>query len=226
MNKSKIISEVDFFGFSFIKEINSITSTLDFAQSIGTIYNIENDFLNIKNIQELTPKNESESSSSRYSGVYGMSAFPFHTDLAHFIHPPRYIILRCIKGHPEVHTELLHTSYFENKLGKKNLNFSLVKSRKNQPKKPAYLMPLRFNHNDIHAFRWDTLFLEPVNEYAKKSYENFIDTDWSNNKISICLTNYNDVLIIDNWKMLHSRTSAPESAKNRKIERIYLDFIG
>ena len=45
-----------------------------------------------------------------YSGRYGYNEFPFHTDLAHFLAPPPYLFLRCVRGHQSVRTLLIDGS--------------------------------------------------------------------------------------------------------------------
>lgn len=42
-----------------------------------------------------------------YSGNFGLEVFPFHTDLAHWYIPPRYIFLRCVNPAEYVATKLI-----------------------------------------------------------------------------------------------------------------------
>ena len=42
------------------------------------------------------------------SAVFGKGAFPFHTDLAHFASPPRFVILRAERADPTGRETLLH----------------------------------------------------------------------------------------------------------------------
>ena len=55
--------------------------------------------------QELVPR--ATSTPNTYSGLYGLNRFPFHTDLAHWRLPPRYLLLRCLRGYADVQTLLL-----------------------------------------------------------------------------------------------------------------------
>ena len=48
-------------------------------------------------IQTLEPKSLDEAPPNTFSGRYGRSAFPFHTDLANWTTPPRYVLLRAVK---------------------------------------------------------------------------------------------------------------------------------
>lgn len=75
--------------------------------------------------------------------------------------------------------------------------------------------------------RWDSLFLEPINSAAKKAYELFHAHSWGKQDIiSTRLTKPGDTLIIDNWRMLHGRSSVPKISMDRNIQRIYLNNIG
>lgn len=51
-------------------------------------------------VQELTSR--AISTPNTYSGIFGLERFPFHTDLAHWPIPPRYLLLRCIRGYEDV----------------------------------------------------------------------------------------------------------------------------
>lgn len=46
----------------------------------------------------LTPTPVSEAAPRSLSAIYGLDAFPFHTDAAHHRVPPRYLILRLADG--------------------------------------------------------------------------------------------------------------------------------
>lgn len=48
----------------------------------------------------LTPAAKEVSTPNTYSGLYGLQGFPFHTDMAHWRAPPRYLMLRCLVGLP------------------------------------------------------------------------------------------------------------------------------
>jgi hypothetical protein len=79
-------------GYAFIGEYRLRASTVDVANEIGhTITPWEGGL-----IQELVPR--ATAPPNTYSGIYGIDRFPFHTDLAHWRLPPRYLLLRCLNG--------------------------------------------------------------------------------------------------------------------------------
>src|SRR6185436_2134964 len=56
-------------------------------------------------VHELAPR--VSGTPNTYSGIFGLGRFPFHTDLAHWPVPPRYLVLRCIRGYEDVPTQLV-----------------------------------------------------------------------------------------------------------------------
>jgi hypothetical protein len=227
--KKVIYDKVHRDGFAFIPEACPAIPTLDLAMSIGNIFDIKHLYpnLGLDNIQKLKPKKEFQSSKNKYSGVFGTKIFPFHTDLAHWETPPRYMMLRCISGFKEVTTNLLPLSVIENSFDKNIINFSLVTVRRKTSNQKICPMPIIFEKNNNKFIRWDSLFLEPLNEDANTFYSIFNSNNWSKKDIkSFCLENKGDLLVIDNWKILHSRSEVPDSAVNREIERVYFNSIG
>ena len=77
-------------GFVRFRSDSSIISTLDIASAIGDISSVSG----VKPVQTLMPRLEENSEKSSYSGNFGYSEFPLHTDMAHWYLPPRFFILR------------------------------------------------------------------------------------------------------------------------------------
>ena len=67
-------------GYLILNEYYPNISTFDVASNIGKIQEIEN----ILSVQQIRPKNKSDSTSNVYSGNYGLDEFPLHSDLAHW----------------------------------------------------------------------------------------------------------------------------------------------
>jgi hypothetical protein len=85
-------------GYVVEEKFCSDLPTLEVAQSLGRIVNIP-DLLpcgRIPTVQSIRPREKSQVGDNQYSGHYGLNAFPLHTDLAHWILPPRYFLLRCL----------------------------------------------------------------------------------------------------------------------------------
>ena len=75
----------------------------------------------------------------------------------------------------------------------------------------------------VRCFRWDSLFLVPMNETARLVAEVVSAINSSQSElISISLVDCGDTLIVDNWRFLHGRSKVLLSEMGRKLERIYL----
>ena len=215
-------------GYILLPEWRREENTISIARMIGTVVQLRSVFpqSNLPTVQILEPKSKIDSLSSRYSGTYGLAEFPFHTDLAHWFRPPRYLLLRCCKGAQTVTTRILILSAIGSMLGMNTLQRALVRPRRSGSNGSLCLLPLLFFDNDTYGFRWDSLFLVPMNKLADQVAD--IISTISNDATkfaSLTLVNCGDTLIIDNWRCLHSRSKVSMIDLNRRIERVYLSDI-
>jgi alpha-ketoglutarate-dependent taurine dioxygenase len=211
-------------GYVFIPCWNPESQTEIIAKDIGKLFKISeiNGYEHISNVQSLKPREKRDDIKNQYSGYFGLDNFPLHTDLAHWFRPPRYILLRCIFGSSSVATKLLSSANIRQKLGGFTIEKAIVKPRKNKLNIPKCLLPLSFKENNIQAFRWDSIFLVPINQASKEIYDFLTSKKIVNNVDCQLLKNPGDTLIIDNWIMLHGRSEVEKSSKDRLIERVYL----
>lgn len=203
-------------------------TTIDIARSIGNVVDIRAllPWSGIPTVQTLRPRQTGESSSNRYSGTYGLADFPLHTDLAHWARPPRYLILRCRSGSASVVTRLLPSSALVSSLGTSTLRRALARPRRRSRGGTQCILPLMFSANDICGFRWDPLFLVPMNRAAQRVAEFMSVNAWGQgNLVALALTYPGDTLIVDNWQFLHGRSSVPPTDVGRRIERAYLSEL-
>ncbi|MBF2761462.1 MAG: TauD/TfdA family dioxygenase [Ectothiorhodospiraceae bacterium AqS1] len=164
-------------------------------------------------VHYLTPKSKHDEPPNTYSGNFGLDIFPFHTGLAHHRHPPRYVILRCIKGYPSV-----------KKIGENSAKRALVRSRRYV--NGEILLLTLYEETEIgHRFRWDKLFLQPASPQGTKVFDQVLEQIERQKTIELSLIESGDTLIIDNWRMLHSRSSVPDLASDRKIARAYSEYL-
>lgn len=219
-----IANTIKYEGFAFIKQWQPSLCTRELAGQVGSILEIEKQLPDsgIGTIQKLKPRKPSDEFRNQYSGIYGLDEFPFHSDLAHWFIPPRYLMLRCIRGSKDVTTNLLPFSSFERKFRENVLKFALVAPRRKNKSQTICPMPVKFKGLENDGVRWDLTFLQPLNDSAREAYQIMSTTSWNDEMISVCLENAGDTLIIDNWKMLHNRSLVPLSSQNREIERVYL----
>ena len=223
-----ITRQLDQNGYILLPAWRREENAISIARMIGTVVQLRSVFphSNLPTVQILKPKNKIESLSSRYSGTYGLAEFPFHTDLAHWLRPPRYLLLRCYKGSKAVTTRLLIQSTIGSMLGMNTLKRALVRPRRSGSNGSLCLLPLLFFENNTYGIRWDSLFLVPMNKLADQVADIISTiTNDATKFASLTLVNCGDTLIIDNWRCLHSRSKVSMIDLNRRIERVYLSDI-
>jgi hypothetical protein len=208
-------------GFVFYKKLNPRLSTLDVARHFGSVIEIDRMLPSsgIPTIQSLVPRTAGEAPKNRYSGHYGLNAFPLHTDLAHWAIPPRYFLLRCLAGSMNVETKLLPANYIVDRLGKACLQKAILRVRKRRPGSSGLLRALGCLSQQW-LFRWDAVFLEPVNHHAI-TLKNMMEGCLFDGITGVCLQDRGDTLLLDNWRLLHGRGAVPFGSA-RQIERVYL----
>jgi L-asparagine oxygenase len=215
-----VFNTVNEYGFVFIKSHRPEESTLTATSDFGTVLQLPS----APDVQVLRPRLQNEAPPNIYSGNYGYSAFPLHTDLAHWCIPPRYLALRCISGFNNVVTRLLDGNELVATIGEIALRRALV-----QPRRPfMHNRPLlRLLDQRIQAtfFRWDSLFVTPAT--AKSATTCVLVTKYleAAKPIEIVLSNPGDTLVLDNWRMLHGRSAVPEIGIGRRIERVYMGAL-
>jgi L-asparagine oxygenase len=159
-----------------------------------------------------------------YSGIYGLDRFPFHTDLAHWRRPPRYLLLRCIVGYADVRTLLVDGRRLINAVTVDLLARAIFKPRR--PRDGALaLLRLCEPTDDGHRLRWDEVFLKPASKIGDVANHGVREYLTRSEPLSIALVRPGDTLLIDNWRMLHARSPILAGREDRKIERVYLEDL-
>lgn len=208
-------SELERNGFSLFS-ISKDESTFDVGHLMGKVIEIENDLT----IQRLIPREKENERNNSYSGNYGLSAFPLHSDMAHWYKPPKYLLIRCVNPAIDTYTSILD---FEKILNTLSFNYDL-----------AHFVPRKkINHktnilkikDDRGVCRWDSLFIKPFNNRGEVLTEILKHKLNSQENIKIRLINNGDCLIINNWRMLHGRSEIDRNSLHRFYERIYLSEI-
>ena len=212
-------------GYVLLRRWRPAETTAMLGQSVGTVVDIPTLLRSeIPVVQTLKPRTKAISSPNRYSGEYGLSEFPLHTDLAHWARPPRYFMLRCRNGSQSVDTRLLAASVLLSVLDITTLRRALVRPRRASGDAPLTLLPLMFRQEGVLGFRWDPLFLVPMNEPANRVAETMRSQSWDQSKC-LALVEPGDTLLVDNWRILHGRSEVSPADADRRIERVYLSEI-
>jgi alpha-ketoglutarate-dependent taurine dioxygenase len=80
-------------------------------------------------------------------------------------------------------------------------------------------------HREEQIFRWDPIFLEPLNSRAQALKRVMLSPASNEAMIKILLQDPGDILLIDNWRTLHGRSQVPARSAERLIERVYLSEV-
>jgi len=212
----QIVSE---HGYAFIERHKPELKTIDAVSLLGCVLTLDG----FSAVQELRPHAKLSMPPNTYSGNFGTGEFPMHTDLAHWAVPPRYLALRCIKGAPEVATSVFDGNIMLDDIGETSLRRTLV-----QPRRPLrngkQLLRLfdYFEGYDTGVLRWDSIFLRPATADSERTHSLVATYIASVAAQKVVLLVPGDTLIVDNWRMIHSRSSVPVGSTGRKIDRVYL----
>lgn len=173
-------------------------------------------------VQTLVPRTQAAPNS--YSGIYGLGHFPFHSDLAHWRAPPRYLLLRCITGYADVPTLIIDGHDLIGAVTLDVLSRAIFKPRR--PRNGSVsLLRLCEPVEDVVRIRWDEVFLKPasrIGEVADLRIREWLST---RTPTALSLAEPHDMLLIDNWRMLHARSPILPGRESRVIERVYLEEL-
>jgi len=210
--------EVTRHGYAFVHEYCPTTDIIALANALGQPLTPWEGGL----VQDLVPR--ATATPNTYSGIYGFDRFPFHTDLAHWRLPPRYLLLRCVTGYVDVSTFLLDGLAIFDAVTLDILTRAVFK-----PRRPRYgeitLLRLCEPTDDGYCFRWDDVFLKSASIIGDIASQRIRELLPKCQPLSIALARPSDTLLIDNWRMLHARSPIPAEHVNRKIQRLYLENL-
>lgn len=206
-------------GYALIAQHRPELGTVEAVSLLGSVLTLEG----FSTVQELRPRVASSAPPNTYSGNFGTDVFPMHTDLAHWAVPPRYLALRCITGAPEVVTRIFDGNVMIEDIGATLLRRALVQPRRPLRNGKQLLRLLDYlDTYDAPVLRWDSIFLRSATADSEMTHSlvvKYIDSIFAKN---VVLLAPGDTLIVDNWRMLHCRSSAPASAADRHIDRVYM----
>ncbi len=171
-------------------------------------------------VQQLVPR--AISTPNTYSGIFGLGRFPFHTDLAHWRRPPRYLMLRCVKGFVEVPTLLLDGWAVVDAVKRDIMGRAVVRPRRPQSGAMRLLRLWQEHGDEGDLIRWDDVFLKPASRIGELAFGKVREHLESVVSTPLAMVETGDTLIIDNWRMLHSRPPMSPGCEDRRLERVYL----
>nr|WP_236762489.1 TauD/TfdA family dioxygenase [Agrobacterium tumefaciens] len=194
-------------------------SIIDVANALGTPLTPWEGGL----VQTLEPR--ATATPNTYSGNFGLDRFPFHTDLAHWRVPPRYLVLRCQVGYRDVPTLLLDGRELADAVSRNVLARAIFKPRR--PRNGAFELLRLYEActNGDELLRWDEIFLTPASRIGETA--DLAIREWlaKAEPLQIALHLPGDTLVVDNWRMLHARSPIPPGREDRSIQRVYLGAL-
>ena len=205
-------------GYAFEESYMPDLTTESLAKALGRTLSPRES----RTVQELVPR--AHGAPNTYSGLYGLSSFPFHTDLAHWSRPPRYLLLRCQRGSSDVPTYLADSHSLIEAIGHDVIARAIFRPRRPRSGTLA-LLRLWERTDEGGLFRWDETFITPASPIGGRAALEVRQWLTQCAPVQIALERTGDMLIIDNWRMLHARSPVPEGLTNRKIERVYLEEL-
>lgn len=169
-------------------------------------------------VQELTPLAATEAPSNSLSAAHGVGAFPFHTDAAHHRRPPRWVVMRCeelgSEGRPTLLCDASGLSFAERQW--RALERAVWWVRSGGRGFPASIVTRR----EGMIVRYDRGCMTPADPAFICAGELFeqalrqvahLRLEWQRD----------DVVIFDNWRMLHARGDGDgRDAGLRRLQRI------
>lgn len=205
-------------GYAFLREYRPEMEAFTLASVVGEPLTPWEGRL----VQQLIPR--VNGAPNTYSGIYGLKSFPFHTDLAHWRRPPRYLLLRCIKGYHDVPTLLLDGRAIIDAVTLNVLTRAIVKPRRPRNGEIS-LLRLCEQVDGGHRLRWDEVFLKSASNNGQFGSEQIRAYLSEAKPQCIALANPGDTLLVDNWRMLHARSPITPGRGGRHIERVYLETL-
>jgi hypothetical protein len=134
------------------------------------------------------------------------------------------LMLRCVVGFEEVPTLLIDSSHLVQRVGPSFLSRSLVRPRR-LVRGRLPLLRLYQTAGSHSLLRWDEMFFRPASPIGEAGIQVLRPAIARENPISVALTRRGDTLILDNWRMLHSRSAVPHGCEDRLVERAYLEAL-
>lgn len=152
------------------------------------------------------------------SSVHGLGTFPLHIELSHRIRPCRYVVLACLNpGIPSVATALLDRHQLAFSADEKAmLRNAVVLVRSGRRSFYSSILPA-----DEAWMRFDTGCMEAFDARGRAAIE-MVEELLTRSSPTLHHWIAGGILVIDNWRVLHGRTSA-EGAVGRRLSRMLVD---
>lgn len=202
-------------GWVFLHHSEPRGHMLNIANSLGRAITPPNR----PTLHRLKARATSDAVRNSYSGRFGYGQFPFHTDMANWTTPPRYVLLRQNAGDSSIPTLLLDSQRVLSCVPSKQLERGIWTARARHRSFVCNLLSARKNFS---LFRWDPYTLVPRSEEAQNVTRLLFEEIQKQKESYLTSITFDSeaILVIDNWRMLHARPAIPVQAQTRELERL------
>lgn len=202
-------------GWCLIDYGNSDEELIYLAKALGEIALDNSDVIHI-----LRPKEKKSGIKDSFSYKYGLEQFPYHTDTAFWSIPTKYFILAS-ERESKCSTYLIDFSQLIGSVSQSELKiFQKSVFILKTPSQTKFVSLLSNNDSKLNL-RYDPNIMSAFNKYAKDAVGILDDFLNKSKPIEVEWTGSN-VLVVDNWRMLHSRGECIDE-KERTLKRIYVN---
>ncbi len=168
-------------------------------------------------VQEIRPRAQEQATRPSMSRTFGLGAFPMHTDGAHWVHPPRYVLLRCADSRSDSAPTLVRLTDGLSADLTHRLAACICTVR---GRKVFYAPILEFERHQ-GRFRWDPLVMAPAHPGAASVMREWTDTVQNPDDAMAVTWEPGKVIIADNGRVLHARPPLTNSGR-RLLQRLYI----
>jgi Taurine catabolism dioxygenase TauD, TfdA family len=169
-------------------------------------------------LQTLSPRSEHDARAATLSRKFGYGELPLHCDTAHWPVPCRYIVLACVTaGCVEAPTILLD-SFATNLSDEEHL---LTRSASFIVRNGRNSFYANLIDRDRPFIRIDPGCMEPAAECSIEAMRLY-SYERQRGQVAKFHWKAGDVLIVDNWRMLHGRGNTSVADPNRRLLRAYV----
>jgi len=217
---SNILKAVEEYGWALAEIDDGPTASM--AENLTAIGEVLGDIVPASRWQMtdvLRPTSLAQARPTSLSGKFGAESFPLHCDTAFWSVPCRYVLLACEEpGWADVATLLLDAkavsfSKTERQLASQALFFV------RNGRKSFYASILS---TDREFIRLDPGCLEPLGPEGCEAVQLFSISRWAGQLQRVSWSR-GTVLVIDNWRVLHSREAVPDNdGPERKLRRVLI----
>jgi L-asparagine oxygenase len=173
-------------------------------------------------IRTLSPQEPVDAPANTLSSRYGLGAFPFHTEVAYWRRPARYVVLTCIDPGTGCRPTLLCDggSWQLTSAERRSLAEGVWKVSCTRP----FLCSILSGDDGHGRIRFDADCMIPMTREARLAQGIVAERLEGSGRVEINWVAH-DLLVIDNRRILHARGAAQARDVSRTLQRVLVEEI-